>query len=72
MVGTFYDTENLGIVDEFEVSKDKTGKKIYSDQNSQPYNKKYFSYPEENSWIFNNRIHLTGNDAYYDKTSLDE
>jgi len=71
LVGTFYDTENLGIVDEFEVSKDRTGKKIYSDENSQPYNKKYFSYPEENSWIFNNRIHLTGNDADYEKISLD-
>jgi len=71
LVGTFYDTENLGIVDEFEVSKDMAGKKIYSDRNSQEYNNKYFSYPEEKSWIFNNRIHLTGNHAEYDKIRLD-
>lgn len=71
LVGTFYDTENLGIVDKFEVSKDRTGKKIYSDENSQPNNNKYFSYPEENSWIFNNRIHLSGNNAEYTKISLD-
>src|SRR5829696_8795952 len=71
LVGTFYDTENLGIMDEFEVSKDMAGKKIYSDRNSQEYNNKYFSYPEEKSWIFNNRIHLTGNHAEYDKIRLD-
>jgi hypothetical protein len=71
LVGTFYDTENLGIVDEFEISKDRTGKKIYSDEYSQNYNNEYFSYPEEKSWIFNNRIHLTGNNAEYDKIRLD-
>jgi hypothetical protein len=71
LVGTFYDTGNLGIVDEFEISKDRTGKKIYSDKNSQNYNNEYFSYPEEKSWIFNNRIHLTGNNAEYDKIRLD-
>lgn len=71
LVGTFYDTENLGIVDEFEISKDRTGKKIYSDENSQNYNNEYFSYPEEKSWIFKNRIHLTGNNAEYDKIRLD-
>jgi len=71
LVGTFYDTENLGIVDEFEISKDRTGKKIYSDEYSQNYNNEYFSYPEEKSWIFNNRIHLTGNNAEYDNIRLD-
>src|SRR5215203_465471 len=71
LVGTFYVTETLGIVDEFEVSKDMAGKKIYSDRNSQEYNNKYFSSPEEKSWIFNNRIHLTGNHAEYDKIRLD-
>ena len=72
LVGTFYDTENLGIVDKFEVSKGRTGEKIYSEENSQKeYNNKYFSYPEEKSWIFNNRIHLTGNQAEYDKLPVD-
>jgi hypothetical protein len=71
LVGTFYATENLDKVDEFEVSKDRTGKKIYSDEHSQHYNNKYFSYPEEKSWIFNNRIHLTGNDAEHDKMRVD-
>ena len=71
LVGTFYDTENLGIVDEFEISKDRPGNKIYSDENSQNYNNEYFSYPEEKSWIFNNRNHLTGNNAEYDKIRLD-
>ncbi len=72
LVGTFYDTENLGIVDKFEVSKGRIGEKIYSDENSQKeYNNKYFSYPEEKSWIFNNRIHLTGNQAEYDKLPVD-
>jgi calcineurin-like phosphoesterase family protein len=72
LVGTFYDTENLGIVDKFEVSKGRIGEKIYSEENSQKeYNNKYFSYPEEKSWIFNNRIHLTGNQAEYDKLPVD-
>ena len=71
LVGTFYDTENLEIMDKFEVSKVRTGEKIYSDENSQEDNNKYFSYPEEKSWIFNNRIHLTGNQAEYDKLTVD-
>lgn len=71
LVGTFYDTENLGIMDKFEVSKVRTGEKIYSDENSQEDNNKYFSYPKEKSWIFNNRIHLTGNQEEYDKLTVD-
>src|SRR5918994_1999203 len=35
------------------------------------YNNDNPSYPEENSWIFNNRIHLSGNNAEYTKISLD-
>lgn len=59
-------------MDKFEVSKGRIGEKIYSDENSQKeYNNKYFSYPEEKSWIFNNRIHLTGNQAEYDKLPVD-
>ena len=71
LVGTFYDTENLGIMDKFEVSKGRSGEKTYSDENSQEDNNKYFSYPEEKSWIFNNRIHLTGNQAEYEKLTVE-
>ncbi len=55
LIGTFYDTDNLGILDKFEVSKDRTGKKTYSDGNSHQYDDKYLSTPAEKSWIFNNR-----------------
>ena len=58
-------------MDKFQISKDRTGEKIYSDENSDEYNNKYFSYPEEKSWIFNNRIHLTENQANSDKMKLD-
>ena len=71
LVGTFYNTDNLGIIDKFQISKDRTGEKIYSDENSDEYNNKYFSYPEEKSWIYNNRIHLTDNHANAYKMKLD-
>ena len=71
LVGTFYNTDNLGIIDKFQISKDRTGEKIYSDENSDEYNNKYFSYPEEKSWIFNNRIHLTDKHATSYKMQLD-
>ena len=71
LVGTFYDTENLGIMDKFEVSKGRSGEKTYSGGNSQEDKNKYFSYPEEKSWIFNNRIHLTGNPAEYEKLTVE-
>ena len=55
LIGTFYDTDNLGILDKFEVTKDRTGKKTYTEGNSQQYDDKYLSTPAEQSWIFNNR-----------------
>jgi hypothetical protein len=55
LIGTFYGTDNFGILDKFEVSKDSTGKKTYTDGNSQQYDDKDLSPPAEKSWIFNNR-----------------
>ncbi len=67
LIGTFYDTNNLEILDKFEVSKDRTGKKTYSEGNSQRYDDKYLSTPEEESWIFNNRILVKSHDNEYEK-----
>ena len=67
LIGTFYDTDNLGILDKFEVTKDRTGKKTYTDGSFQQYNDKYLSTPAEKSWIFNNRILLKSTDNEYEK-----
>ena len=56
LIGTFYETDNHSILDKFEISKDMTGKKTYSDENPQQYNDERFIIPEEKSWIYNNRI----------------
>ena len=56
LIGTFYETDNHSILDKFEISKDMTGKKTYSDENPQQYNDERFIIPDEKSWIYNNRI----------------
>ncbi len=56
LIGTFYETDNHSILDKFEISKDMTGKKTYSDETPQQYNDERFIIPEEKSWIYNNRI----------------
>ena len=56
LIGTFYETDNHSILDKFEISKDMTGKKTYSDENPQQYNDERFIIPDKKSWIYNNRI----------------
>ena len=42
LVGTFHDTDGPYIVDKFVISKDNTGKKTFSDENSDRYNDNYY------------------------------
>ena len=38
LTGTFHDTDDLNISDKFVITKDKTGKKTFSEENFEPYN----------------------------------
>ncbi len=42
LVGTFHDTDDTHILDKFVISKDKTGKKTYSEENFDRYNHNYY------------------------------
>jgi Calcineurin-like phosphoesterase len=41
LVGTFHDTDDANILDKFAISKDRTGKKTFSEENSQDHNNHY-------------------------------
>jgi hypothetical protein len=42
LVGTFHDTDDPYTLDKFVISKDKSGKKAFSDENSDRYNYNYY------------------------------
>ena len=44
IVGTFHDTDDIHILDKFVISKDKTGKKTYSEENFDRYNHNNYYY----------------------------
>lgn len=44
LVGTFHDTDDIHILDKFVISKDKTGKKTYSEENFDRYNHNNYYY----------------------------
>ncbi|HET9806952.1 MAG TPA: metallophosphoesterase [Nitrososphaeraceae archaeon] len=77
LVGTFIDTDDSNILDQFVISKDSTGKKTFSGDNSNPYdnnkedNNFYYTSGKEKSGISNkNQIFLTSNSKDLAQTKL--
>ena len=52
LVGTFHDTDDPNILDKFVISKDRTGKKTFSEENFDPYNRDY----DNNNFYFTSGI----------------